>query len=124
MSCAAILWSLDQPVDNVHFRMVLIALADFHNDKEGKAWPSYAALAERAKTNRSTVMRALAQFEADGLIIDAREAREDAADHGSGSCRSESRCRSIWVTRSPSRRRLERVSPEVPLKSVVQYTGA
>jgi hypothetical protein len=71
VSCPAILWALDQSVDNIHYRMVLIALADFHNDKEGLAWPSHAALAERAKTNRRTVIRALAQFEADGLIIDA-----------------------------------------------------
>lgn len=71
MSCPAILWALDQPIDNVHFRMVLIALADFYNDKEDKAWPSYAALCERAKASRSTVIRALAQFKADGLIIDA-----------------------------------------------------
>jgi len=71
MSCPAILWALDQPIDNIHYRMVLIALADFYNDKEGKAWPSYAALCERAKASRSTVIRALDQFEADGLIIDA-----------------------------------------------------
>jgi hypothetical protein len=71
VSCTAILWALDQPIDNIHYRMVLIALADFYNEKEDKAWPSHAALAERAKTNRRTVIRALAQFEADGLIIDA-----------------------------------------------------
>jgi hypothetical protein len=71
VSCTAILWALDQPIDNIHYRMVLIALADFYNEKEGKAWPSVAALAERAKTERKTVMRALAKFEAIGLIVDA-----------------------------------------------------
>lgn len=70
MSCPAILWALDQSIDNIHYRMVLIALADFHNDKEGKAWPSVAALSERAKVERKTVIRALAQFEAAGLITE------------------------------------------------------
>lgn len=49
-------------------KLVLLALADFENDKNGKCYPSREDIAEKCGVSVPTVRRALAQLKAAGLV--------------------------------------------------------
>lgn len=71
MSWGATAWAWKQRLGSSADKLVLVALADRHNDETGLAYPSTAWLAENTDLNRKTVMTSLARLEAKGYIIDS-----------------------------------------------------
>lgn len=71
MSWGATAWAWRQRLGSSADKLILIALADRHNDESGLAYPSTAWLAENTDLNRKTVMASLARLEAKGYIIDS-----------------------------------------------------
>lgn len=69
MSFMVLRWAGRQTTGSMAAKAVLMALADFANDN-GEAWPSTAAIAERAEMNVKTVITMLARLERKGLIAD------------------------------------------------------
>lgn len=49
-------------------KLVLLALADHHNDEIGFSWPSYKTIATRTGISRRTVISLIAELEADGFV--------------------------------------------------------
>lgn len=49
-------------------KLVLLCLADHHNDEIGFAWPSYKTIAGRCGMSRRTVVSIIADLESDGFI--------------------------------------------------------
>lgn len=56
------------PITWAFERVLRALLYGFHNSKDGRCFPSYEAIAERAECNRSTVYEAIRLFEAIGLL--------------------------------------------------------
>lgn len=73
MSWPALGWAAKQKPGRVADKMVLIALADRHNEETDLAYPSIAWLAEFACLDRKTVVAALGRLEDAGLISDSGE---------------------------------------------------
>ena len=71
MSFMILHWAGRQTTGSMAGKAVLMALADYANDN-GEAWPSTAAIAERAEMNVKTVAAALAQLERKRVIADTR----------------------------------------------------
>lgn len=69
MSFYAMAWALKQPVRTASQKLVLIALADAFNERDGYAWPSYALLSEQTCMSRSTIIRTIQDLEVDGLVV-------------------------------------------------------
>ena len=73
MSWPALGWASKQKPGRVADKMVLIALADRHNEEADVAYPSIAWIAEFACLDRKTVVAALGRLEAAGYISDSGE---------------------------------------------------
>lgn len=71
MSWPALGWASKQRPGRVADKMVLIALADRHNEEADMAYPSIAWLAEFSCLDRKTVVAALDRLERAGLIADS-----------------------------------------------------
>lgn len=56
------------PITWAYERVLKALLYGFHNSKDGRCFPSYEAIAERAECNRSTVYEAIRLFEDIGLL--------------------------------------------------------
>lgn len=56
-------------------KMVVIHLADMHNDDEGHAWPSVATLAKRCGVSKRTVQRTLGELVEMGVVMRAPSSR-------------------------------------------------
>lgn len=75
MSVEAIAWASKQRTGSPGAKLVLIALANYANDR-GQCWPSQATLAMWTEQSERTIRTHLATLESMGLII--RQAREVA----------------------------------------------
>lgn len=58
-------------------KLVLITLADSHNERANVAWPSLNLIAERCNISKSTVRRHLSRLEELGLIRSETRLRDD-----------------------------------------------
>ncbi len=56
------------PLTRAYFDVLRSLLWGFHNAQTGRCFPSYEAIAEKAKVHRSTVARAIAALEAGGVL--------------------------------------------------------
>jgi hypothetical protein len=56
------------PITWAYERVLMALLYGFHNSKDGRCFPSYEAIAEKAECNRSTVYEAIRLLEAIGLL--------------------------------------------------------
>lgn len=68
MSYAATEWAWKQGVP-YKTKIVLLAIADYHNDNTGEAFPKIPALARKCGASRWTVMQALTDLEVLGLLV-------------------------------------------------------
>ena len=71
MSWPALGWASKQKPGRVADKMVLIALADRHNEESDLSYPSIAWLADFSCLDRKTVVASLGRLEAAGLISDS-----------------------------------------------------
>lgn len=71
MSFAALQWAGEQRTGKSTDKLVLMALADRHNETCGLAFPSVKWLVEFSSLNRKTVIAALDRLEKAGLITDS-----------------------------------------------------
>jgi len=67
MSVRAMTWAFEQPLAGNH-KVVLLVLADHHEDERGLCWPSVGRIAARAYISESTVVRCLRDLEAGGYV--------------------------------------------------------
>lgn len=67
MSIKAMQWAWEQNIPSSSRKLVLLALADRAND-DGECWPGIASLSEKCSIPRRTLIRALADLEAHGLL--------------------------------------------------------
>lgn len=77
MSFAALAWAGKCKPGSASRKLVLLALADRHNDEADGAYPSIAWLVEFTDLNRKTVINALSELEASGFISDSGERKGD-----------------------------------------------
>lgn len=68
MSARATFWAWEQDVPSVHFRCILLCLADCHNADNGQCNPSIAHISRKTKCDRKTVMKALKTLEQHNFI--------------------------------------------------------
>lgn len=68
MSLRAMLWALEQPLDDPLAKLVLLVLADQADSHGAGAYPSVATVAETVPCDRATVQRKLRHLEAEGLL--------------------------------------------------------
>lgn len=71
MSFAALQWAGEQRTGKSADKLVLLALADRHNEACGFAFPSVKWIVEFSSLNRKTVIAALSRLETAGLIADS-----------------------------------------------------
>lgn len=71
MSWTALAWAGKQRLKRAADKLVLIALADRHNDESGLSYPSVAWLAEFSCLDRKTVIASIDRLEALGLVSDS-----------------------------------------------------
>lgn len=67
MSVRAMTWAFEQPLAGNH-KVVLLVLADHHEDERGLCWPSVGRIAARAYISESTVVRCLRDLEVGGYV--------------------------------------------------------
>ena len=48
--------------------LVLIKIADFYNEEQGRAWPSVGTIGRETQLSESTVKRCIRQLESQGLL--------------------------------------------------------
>ena len=70
MSWPALGWASKQKPGKIADKLILIALADRHNEEEDAAWPSVAWLVDFTGADRKTVIASLGRLEALNLIHD------------------------------------------------------
>ena len=70
MSVKCSTWAWGLAISNSSRKLVLLALADRAND-DGECWLGMASLEAKCSMSRRTVIRALADLEAAGLIGDS-----------------------------------------------------
>lgn len=68
MSFAALTWAAGVDGLSPTARAVLVVLADAHNWKTGKCFPSHARISKKSRTSESTVRRVVRELEGLGLI--------------------------------------------------------
>jgi len=68
VSASATFWAWSQDVRSSH-KLVLLALANCHNDSTGQCNPSVQYISDQTGLNRKTVMSSLSSLEKTGLII-------------------------------------------------------
>ena len=75
MSIIAVIevWKSDLPPTE---KFVLLAIADFSNDKTGTAWPSQSTIARKTNFGRQTVNRAVQRLCGKGVLISSRRSAE------------------------------------------------
>ena len=78
MSIATINWALSQKCENTTSKTLLLALANFADDR-GLCWPGQALLAELVECSVDTIQRHLARLEAKGLLSRHRRKRENGS---------------------------------------------
>ena len=105
MSVAAITWAWEQPVSRLVDRALLVALADFADDKH-RCFPSQATLAQRCLCSVDTIQRALKRLEAGGFIVRSKRGSE----HGGGV--SDLFTLTVAVTVGLSRKERPQVKPQ------------
>jgi len=66
-------WKLDLPPTE---KFVLLAIADFSNDKKGIAWPSQRTIANKTSYSRQTVNRAIKRLCASGVLVSSKRSAE------------------------------------------------
>jgi DNA-binding transcriptional MocR family regulator len=66
-------WKLDLPPTE---KFVLLAIADFSNDKKGVAWPSQSTIARKTGYTRQTVNRAINRLREKKMIVSSRRSAE------------------------------------------------
>ena len=66
-------WKLDLPPTE---KFVLLAIADFSNDKKGIAWPSQNTIARKTGYSRQTVNRAINRLREKKMIVSSRRSAE------------------------------------------------
>ena len=66
-------WKLDLPPTE---KLVLLAIADFSNDKKGIAWPSQTTIARKTGYSRQTVNRAIKRLCARGVLVSSKRSAE------------------------------------------------
>ena len=66
-------WKLDLPSTE---KFVLLAIADFSNDKKGIAWPSQSTIAGKTGYSRQTVNRVIKRLCARGVLVSSRRSAE------------------------------------------------
>ena len=71
MSILAINWALSQKCENATSKTLLLALANFADDK-GLCWPGQVLLAELVECSVDTIQRHLARLEAKGFLSRSR----------------------------------------------------
>lgn len=71
MSWQALAWASKQRPGRASDKLILIALADRHNEDSNLAYPSVAWLCEFSDLNRKTVIASLQRLEAANLIADS-----------------------------------------------------
>ena len=70
MSFKALAWAVEREVPHAADKLVLLGLADRHNEEAGAAYPSIEWLTRFGSLDRKTVITALQRLEASGLIGD------------------------------------------------------
>lgn len=73
MSWGALGWAAKQRPGKIADKLVLIALADRHNEEQDIAWPSIAWLCEFTGADRKTIITSLDRLETLGFITDSGE---------------------------------------------------
>lgn len=68
MSIEAYRWAKGWPFTQASQKFVLIALADYYNDAERRAWPSMETLCAFTCLSRATVARAVEALKAAGFV--------------------------------------------------------
>lgn len=68
VSLRACRWALQQRVGNTTRKLVLVALADAHNERTGLCFPSVTSLAETVETSGRTIIRCLNELADAGFI--------------------------------------------------------
>lgn len=68
MSIDALDWAFEQECSTPTQKLVLLALADHHNRKTGRCFPSVARLCDRTQLSKATVFRTLDALRRKGLI--------------------------------------------------------
>ena len=71
MSWGALGWAAKQRPGKIADKLVLIALADRHNEEQDIAWPSIKWLCEFTGADRKTIITSLTRLETLGLIADS-----------------------------------------------------
>ena len=66
-------WKLNLPPTE---KFVLLAIADFSNDKKGIAWPSQSIIARKTGYSRQTVNRAINRLREKKIIVSSRRSVE------------------------------------------------
>ena len=66
-------WKLDLPPTE---KFVLLAIADFSNDKTGIAWPSQSTIALKTCLSRQTVNKAIKRLCAKGVLVSSKRSAE------------------------------------------------
>lgn len=66
-------WKLNLPPTE---KFVLLAIADFSNDKKGIAWPSQNTIANKTGYSRQTVNRAINRLREKRMIVSSRRSAE------------------------------------------------
>lgn len=66
-------WKLNLPPTE---KFVLLAIADFSNDKKGIAWPSQNTIANKTGYSRQTVNRAIKRLCAKGVLVSSKQSAE------------------------------------------------
>lgn len=69
MSIGALNWAMKVEAGNHTNKLVLMLLADRHNELEDSAWPAVGWIAEHGEMSRRTAQRALRDLEHRGLIV-------------------------------------------------------
>tara|TARA_B100000989_G_scaffold275927_1_gene235840 strand:- start:38 stop:304 length:267 start_codon:yes stop_codon:yes gene_type:complete len=66
-------WKMDLPPTET---FVLLAIADFSNDKKGIAWPSQSTIARKTGYSRQTVNREINRLREKKIIVSSRRSTE------------------------------------------------
>lgn len=69
MSAKATFWAWDQRGLSSSQKLVLLCLADNHNEDSGRCDPSVQFIADKTALNRKTILRALSDLEDLGLVV-------------------------------------------------------
>ena len=69
MGIKALDWAMDAPVNDPLAKLVLLVVANHHNDARGVAWPSVRHIAEVTGASERTVQNKLRKLEETGFLV-------------------------------------------------------